>query len=66
MTRCSLLDTQKLLDKLLQDQNLTVNASAKQGLSDMSILFDLLRSYKVLDKVGHLIDYILAYALMAR
>jgi histidyl-tRNA synthetase len=28
------------------------NPSAKQGISDMDILFTLLRAYKVLDKVG--------------
>lgn len=41
----------KLLEQLLQDSQLTSNRSAKEGLFDMSILFTLLRSYGILDKV---------------
>ena len=44
-------EAQKLLEKLLQDSTLTSNKSAKEGLSDMTILFTLLRSYGILDKV---------------
>jgi histidyl-tRNA synthetase len=41
----------ELLTKLLADSSLTANQSAKQGLAEMSILFTLLRAYKVMDKV---------------
>ena len=41
----------KLLEQLLQDSTLASNKSAKQGLTDMTTLFTLLRSYGVLDKV---------------
>jgi len=41
-----------LLDLLKADAALMANPSAKQGISDMDILFTLLRAYKVLDKVS--------------
>jgi histidyl-tRNA synthetase len=37
---------------LKADAALMANPSAKQGISDMDILFTLLRAYKVLDKVS--------------
>ncbi|KAG1875659.1 hypothetical protein DFJ58DRAFT_721483 [Suillus subalutaceus] len=39
-----------LLDLLKADATLMANPSTKQGISDMDILFTLLRAYKVLDK----------------
>ncbi|PPQ83242.1 hypothetical protein CVT26_014765, partial [Gymnopilus dilepis] len=39
-----------LLAQLEADATLTANPSAKQGLSDMAILFRLLKAYKVIDK----------------
>ena len=45
---------EELLDTLLTDSTLTANARAKEGLSEMSILFRLLRAYKIMDKVGNL------------
>ncbi|KAF9461940.1 hypothetical protein BDZ94DRAFT_1310139 [Collybia nuda] len=41
-----------LLDQLTSDASLMANQSAKQGLADMSLLFTLLRSYKVLDRIS--------------
>ncbi|KAG1902691.1 uncharacterized protein F5891DRAFT_1022955 [Suillus fuscotomentosus] len=41
-----------LLDILKADTTLMANPSAKQGISDMDILFTLLRAYKVLDKIS--------------
>ncbi|KAG2364832.1 histidyl-tRNA synthetase [Suillus spraguei] len=41
-----------LLDLLKADATLMANLSAKQGISDMDILFTLLRAYKVLDKIS--------------
>ncbi|KAG2119231.1 hypothetical protein BD769DRAFT_1481841 [Suillus cothurnatus] len=41
-----------LLDLLKADATLMANPSAKQGISDMDILFTLLRAYKVLDKIS--------------
>ncbi|KAG1879642.1 histidyl-tRNA synthetase [Suillus tomentosus] len=41
-----------LLDILKADATLMANPSAKQGISDMDILFTLLRAYKVLDKIS--------------
>ncbi|KAG2106986.1 uncharacterized protein F5147DRAFT_699007 [Suillus discolor] len=41
-----------LLDILKADATLMANLSAKQGISDMDILFTLLRAYKVLDKIS--------------
>ncbi|KAF7713916.1 Histidine--tRNA ligase, mitochondrial [Penicillium ucsense] len=42
----------ELLDKLLQDEKLTANASAKAGLDDMALLMDYLEAFKVLDKIS--------------
>ncbi|KIM41651.1 hypothetical protein M413DRAFT_444910 [Hebeloma cylindrosporum] len=42
----------ELLSQLETDSTLTSNKSAKQGLSDMSILFNLLKAYNALDKVS--------------
>lgn len=49
-----------LLEQLTSDASLMANASAKQGLADMSLLFTLLRSYKVLDRVrfSHVLHFI--------
>ncbi|KAG1726145.1 hypothetical protein EDB19DRAFT_1753239 [Suillus lakei] len=41
-----------LLELLKADATLMANPSAKQGISDMNILFTLLRAYKVLDKIS--------------
>ncbi|KAI0053810.1 histidyl-tRNA synthetase [Auriscalpium vulgare] len=41
-----------LLEQLLADPVLTANASAKQGLQEMAILFSFLESYKIVDKVS--------------
>ena len=41
----------ELLSRLEADAALTANPSAKQGLSEMAILFRLLNAYNVLDKV---------------
>jgi histidyl-tRNA synthetase len=40
-----------LLDQLTADTNLMANESAKKGVSDMALLFTLLRAYNVLDRV---------------
>ncbi|KAF8959408.1 hypothetical protein BDZ97DRAFT_1922934 [Flammula alnicola] len=42
----------ELLMQLEADMTLTANKSAKQGISDMGILFTLLEAYNVIDKVG--------------
>ena len=42
----------ELLSQLEADSTLTSNKSAKQGLSDMAILFSLLKAYNALDKVS--------------
>ncbi|KIK39483.1 hypothetical protein CY34DRAFT_808221 [Suillus luteus UH-Slu-Lm8-n1] len=41
-----------LLDLLKADATLMANPSAKQGITDMDILFTLLRAYKILDKIS--------------
>ncbi|KAG2132923.1 uncharacterized protein EDB93DRAFT_1175419 [Suillus bovinus] len=41
-----------LLDLWKADATLMANPSAKQGISDMDILFTLLQAYKVLDKIS--------------
>ncbi|KAF9007955.1 histidine-tRNA ligase [Cyathus striatus] len=41
-----------LLERLLNDESLTSNINAKQGLDDMGILFKYLKAYKVLDKIS--------------
>ncbi|EJD03557.1 histidyl-tRNA synthetase [Fomitiporia mediterranea MF3/22] len=43
---------EELLDTLLGDSALTANASAKEGLSEMSILFTLLKAYNVMNKIS--------------
>lgn len=42
----------ELLDKLLQDERLTANASAKAGLDDMALMMDYLEAFNVLDKIS--------------
>lgn len=42
----------ELLDKLLQDENLTANESAKAGLEDMALMMDYLDAFGVLDKIS--------------
>lgn len=42
----------ELLALLNADANLTANRSAKQGLSDMSVLFELLKAYSILDRIS--------------
>jgi len=42
----------ELLARLEADSTLTANKSAKQGLSDMAILFTLLKAYNVVDKIS--------------
>ncbi|KAF2230770.1 histidyl-tRNA synthetase mitochondrial precursor [Viridothelium virens] len=41
-----------LLDALKQDEALSVNESAKKGLEDMTLLFDYLENYEVLDRIS--------------
>ncbi|KAA1467858.1 histidine-tRNA ligase [Dentipellis sp. KUC8613] len=42
----------QLVSQLLEDEILTANASAKQGLDEMVILFDFLDAYKISDKIS--------------
>ncbi|KAF8899592.1 hypothetical protein CPB84DRAFT_1847615 [Gymnopilus junonius] len=42
----------ELLAQLEADATLTANPSAKHGISDMSILFRLLKAYKVIDRIS--------------
>ncbi|KAJ3776257.1 histidine-tRNA ligase [Lentinula raphanica] len=42
----------ELLDQLFADTALSANASAKQGLEDMGLLFTYLSAYNVLDKIS--------------
>ncbi|ESK93633.1 histidyl-trna synthetase [Moniliophthora roreri MCA 2997] len=41
-----------LLEQLLTDSKLTANASAKQGLEEIGLLFRLLSAYDIIDKVS--------------
>lgn len=41
-----------LLEKLLKDETLTANASAKAGLGDMALLMEYLDAFGVLDKIS--------------
>ncbi|KAJ7842254.1 hypothetical protein B0H14DRAFT_2512003 [Mycena olivaceomarginata] len=41
-----------LLEQLTADETLMANANAKQGISDMGLLFTYLRAYGVLDKLS--------------
>src|SRR6266576_4459306 len=43
---------EELLAQLLTDTTLTANPSAKQGLADMELLFKLLDSYQVMNRVS--------------
>ncbi|KIK32130.1 hypothetical protein CY34DRAFT_19269 [Suillus luteus UH-Slu-Lm8-n1] len=54
-------DGPSLLDLLKADATLMANPSARQGISEMDILFTLLRAYKVLDKISF--DMSLAHGL---
>lgn len=40
-----------LLETLQNDSELMANARAKEGISEMALLFKLLKAYKVMDKV---------------
>ncbi|KAJ6014480.1 Histidine-tRNA ligase/ATP phosphoribosyltransferase regulatory subunit [Penicillium herquei] len=42
----------ELLNKLLQDETLTANASAKAGLDDMALMMDYLEAFNALDKIS--------------
>ena len=42
----------ELLDQLMADEALMANASARQGLENMGLLFKLLRAYKALDRAS--------------
>lgn len=42
----------ELLDRLLQDENLNANASAKSGLDDMALMMDYLEAFGVLEKIS--------------
>ncbi|KAJ6017495.1 histidyl-tRNA synthetase, partial [Penicillium sp. IBT 35674x] len=42
----------ELLNKLLQDETLTANASAKAGLEEMALLMDYLEAFGSLDKIS--------------
>ncbi|KAJ6126845.1 histidine--tRNA ligase mitochondrial [Penicillium sp. IBT 18751x] len=44
--------SRELLEKLLQDENLTANASAKAGLEDMALMMEYLDAFGVLDKIS--------------
>ena len=44
--------SRELLDKLRTDEALSNNASAKQGTSDMALLFDYLEIFGILDKIS--------------
>lgn len=41
-----------LLEKLRADETLMANASAKQGIEEMGMLFTYLEAFKVIDKVS--------------
>ena len=43
---------EELLARLLADTRLTANRSAKQGLADMELLFALLDTYQVMNRVS--------------
>ncbi|KAF7324865.1 Histidyl-tRNA synthetase [Mycena kentingensis (nom. inval.)] len=43
---------QSLLETLSADSKLAANASAKQGIADMGLLFSFLRAYDVVDKLS--------------
>ena len=43
---------EELLSRLLDDSSLMSNASAKQGLEEIKLLFDFLKAYNVLDKAS--------------
>ena len=43
---------EELLARLLADTTLTANRSAKQGLADMELLFTLLDTYQVTNRVS--------------
>ncbi|THU84801.1 histidyl-tRNA synthetase [Dendrothele bispora CBS 962.96] len=58
---CESLSGPELLETLLKDSTLTANASAKEGLDEMGLLFRFLGAYEVLDKV--LFDMSLARGL---
>ncbi|KAJ5729837.1 Histidine-tRNA ligase/ATP phosphoribosyltransferase regulatory subunit [Penicillium malachiteum] len=42
----------ELLNKLLADETLTANASAKAGLDDMALMMDYLEAFNALDKIS--------------
>ncbi|KAJ5224532.1 Histidine-tRNA ligase/ATP phosphoribosyltransferase regulatory subunit [Penicillium citrinum] len=42
----------ELLDRLLQDEALNANESAKAGLTDMALMMDYLEAFNVLDKIS--------------
>ncbi|KAJ5744443.1 Histidine--tRNA ligase [Penicillium manginii] len=42
----------ELLDRLLQDETLIANESAKAGLTDMALLMDYLEAFNCLDKIS--------------
>ncbi|KAJ5638015.1 histidyl-tRNA synthetase [Penicillium lividum] len=42
----------ELLNKLLEDETLTANASAKAGLDDMALMMDYLEAFGSLDKIS--------------
>jgi histidyl-tRNA synthetase len=44
--------SRELLEKLLQDENLSANASAKAGLDDMALMMEYLDAFGVLDKIS--------------
>lgn len=52
ITQCILSGGPELLALLEANEALSSNKSAKQGLSEMSILFGLLKAYKILNKVS--------------
>lgn len=45
------LGNEELLETLQGDETLTANASAKQGLADIAILFKLLKAYGIMERV---------------
>ncbi|KAK5124210.1 Cytoplasmic and mitochondrial histidine tRNA synthetase [Meristemomyces frigidus] len=48
----TLKGSKELLERLLKDEKLSANESAKAGLADMDLLFTYLQSFDVLDKIS--------------
>ncbi|KAI5293521.1 Cytoplasmic and mitochondrial histidine tRNA synthetase [Ascosphaera acerosa] len=44
--------SRELLQRLMQDETLTANESARQGLDDMALMMDYLEAFDILDKIS--------------